>query len=154
MLVVGAWVGRAGGLVVLGVVTAIALAGTSVTEPAYHGTRDRSFTPTTADRVLRHYHVPAGSITLDLSNIRDVQRLDGRTIDDDANAGQLVVILPRGVDADVDADVSVAGRAEVAGRAVDGTGVHLQRVVDGGTDVPAIGLNLDLVFGNIEVRQS
>jgi phage shock protein PspC (stress-responsive transcriptional regulator) len=153
MLVVGAWFGRPGGLIALGVVAAIALLATSVTEPRFAGERMTSVTPTTATQVEDRYFVPAGSVRLDLGNIRDVERLDGRTVEVEANAGELVVILPENLDVDIDADVAVAGEVTVLGETRGGTGVSMERTVDGGPDAPRMDLKLDVVFGSIEVRQ-
>jgi phage shock protein PspC (stress-responsive transcriptional regulator) len=154
MLLVGAWFGRPGGLVALGIVATIALAGASVAEPRFHGDRQVELTPASAAQVKSDYYVPAGSIRLDMSNVRDVAALDGRTIDMRANAGELVVVLPPGVDAHVDAEVAVAGAADIAGQTSDGTGLHMVRNLDGGAAAPEVNLNLDLVVGHIEVRQS
>lgn len=104
-------------------------------------------------RVEDRYFVPAGSILLDMSNIHDIARLDGRTIEVEARAGDLTVVLPEGVDAVVDADIAVAGEANIAGEVFDGTNVHVQREIDGGADAPEIELKMDLVVGSIEVRQ-
>jgi phage shock protein PspC (stress-responsive transcriptional regulator) len=154
MLLVGAWFGRPGGLVALGIVATIALAGASVAEPRFHGDRNVVLTPASSVQVRSDYYVPAGSIRLDMSNVRDVAALDGRTIDMRANAGELVVVLPPGVDAHVDAEVAVAGAADIAGQTSDGTGLHMVRNLDGGAAAPEVNLNLDLVVGHIEVRQS
>jgi hypothetical protein len=153
MLVVGAWFGRPGGLIALGIVSAIALLGTSVAEPRFEGDRRQVETPTIATQVEDRYFVPAGSLHLDMSNIRDIERLDGREIDLEANAGEIIVTLPEGVDATVDADVAVAGEVTVLEETRGGTGVSIERTVDGGEDAPEIDLNLDLLFGSIEVRQ-
>jgi len=153
MLVLGAWVGRAGGLILLGVVAALALAAASVAEPRFGGDRRTVEDPVTATRVEDRYFVPAGSILLDMSNIHDIARLDGRTIEVEARAGDLTVVLPEGVDAVVDADIAVAGEANIAGEVFDGTNVHVQREIDGGADAPEIELKMDLVVGSIEVRQ-
>jgi phage shock protein PspC (stress-responsive transcriptional regulator) len=156
MLVLGAWVGRAGGLIFLGVVAAIALAVTSTVEPRFGGDRDLRERPATAALVADTYSVPAGRIELDLTEVEDLDSLDGRTISLDANAGQLVVVLPDGVDADVHADIAVAGEVQVGSRNQAGTGVTLDTVLDGGPDaaVPQIDLDLELLVGSIEVRQS
>jgi phage shock protein PspC (stress-responsive transcriptional regulator) len=153
MLVVGAWFGRPGGLIALGVVAAIVLLATSVAEPRFAGERLTRETPTTAVQVEDRYFVPAGSVRVDLSNIRDVERLDGRTVEVEANAGELVVILPENIDVDIDADVAVAGEVTVLGETRAGTGVSLERTVDGGQDAPRMDLELDVVVGSIEVRQ-
>lgn len=154
MLVVGAWFGRPGGLTLLGVVAAIALVATSVTQPRFVGDRTLRETPTRAVQVEDRYFVPAGRIYLDMSNIRDVDRLDGRSVDVEANAGDLVVVLPEGVDAQVDAHVAGAGEIRFPGEDRGGVGgISLDRTIDGGADAPQIDLNLDLVVGSIEVRQ-
>lgn len=153
MLVLGAWFGRAGGLIFLGIVAVLALAAASVTTPRWEGDRWIEATPTTAIQVEDRYSVPAGSIHLDMSNIRDIERLDGQRIDLEANAGELVVTLPEGVDAHVVADLAVAGEANVAGEIRNGTNVHIERDIDGGANAPEITVNLDLVVGDIEVRQ-
>jgi len=153
MLVVGAWFGRAGGLILLGLVAAVVLVGTSVAEPRFDGERRLVETPTRALQVEDRYAVPAGQIRVDLSNIRDVERLDGRTIEVAANAGEIVVILPENIDVAIDADIAVAGEVDLLGQQRGGTGVSLERDVDGGVDAPSMELEIDLVVGKIEVRQ-
>jgi phage shock protein PspC (stress-responsive transcriptional regulator) len=154
MLVVGAWIGRAGGLIFLGIVAAIVLAGTSVSNPSWNGDRQIDATPTSAAAVKDNYSVPAGSVYVDLRKVSDPENLDGRTIALDANAGQLVVVLPKGVSADVQANVDVAGNIDVPGRSTDGLGLSVdQHVPAAGTETANIDLELDLVVGDIQVRQ-
>jgi phage shock protein PspC (stress-responsive transcriptional regulator) len=155
MLVLGAWVGRAGGLILLGVVSAIALAITSVAAgPVFdEGTR-LDVAPTTAAGVRDDYSVPAGSVRLDLSQVADPEALDGRSIDVTANAGELRVIVPDDVTVHVDADVQVGGEADVAGSYEAGPDVHVNRTIDAGPSAPEIDLDLSLLVGSIEVRQS
>lgn len=154
MLVVGAWFGRAGGLILLGLVATVGLVATSAAEPDWDGERRLVEAPTTALMVQDRYHVPAGRILLDLSNIRDVARLDGRSIDISANAGEILVVLPEGVDVAVEADISFAGEVTVLEERRGGTGVSLRRDVDGGPGAPSMDLEVDLVVGEIRVRQS
>lgn len=154
MLVVGAWFGRPGGLIALGLVAVLALLAASATEPRFQGDRRIDHSPTNATQLEDRYFVPAGTVQLDLSGIRDVEALDGRTVEVEGNAGELVVILPEGVDVDVDADISLAGEISVLDERRGGAGAFsLQRQVDGGEDVPEMDLNVDLVVGSIEVRQ-
>jgi phage shock protein PspC (stress-responsive transcriptional regulator) len=154
MLVVGAWIGRAGGLLPLGIVAAIVLAGTSVSNPSWNGDRQIDATPASAAAVKDNYSVPAGSVYVDLRNVSDPENRDGRTIALDANAGQLVVVLPKGVSADVQANVDVAGNIDVPGRSTDGLGLSVdQHVPAAGTETANIDLELDLVVGDIQVRQ-
>lgn len=154
MLVVGAWFGRAGGLILLGLVATVGLVATSAAEPDWDGERRLVEAPTTALMVQDRYHVPAGRILLDLSDIRDVARLDGRSIDISANAGEILVVLPDGVDVAVEADISFAGEVTVLEERRGGTGVSLRRDVDGGPGAPSMDIEIDLVVGEIRVRQS
>ncbi|MFZ5846146.1 MAG: PspC domain-containing protein [Actinomycetota bacterium] len=154
MLVVGAWFGRPGGLIALGLVALLALLATSAAEPRFDGDRRMVHTPTSATQLEDRYFVPAGTVTLDLSGIRDIEALDGRSVEVEANAGELVVILPEDVDVDVDADIGLAGEITVLDERRGGAGgFSVQRSVDGGEDAPEMDLNLDLVVGSIEVRQ-
>jgi phage shock protein PspC (stress-responsive transcriptional regulator) len=154
MLVVGALAGRAGGLIFLGLVAIVALVATSIGNPRFSGDRRIHETPLTAAAVKSSYFVPAGRIYLDLSKVRDLDQLDGRTIHMRANAGELIVVLPPDSSAHVTADVVGAGDASIPDRHVDGFNVHLDDEITSGLDAPHLNLNLDLTFGDIEVRQS
>lgn len=153
MLVVGAWFGRAGGLIALGIVAAIWLAGASATGMRFEDERVTT-TPATAAEVDDRYSFTAGATHLDLSEVSDLEGLDGRTIEVEANAGEIIVTLPDGVDVDVDATISGGGEVTVLGEKRNGLGmISIDRSVDGGENVPAFDLDLGLVVGNIEVRQ-
>ena len=154
MLLLGAWVGRAGGLIFLGLVATIALAVTATVGPNFHGDRQIDASPTNAAQVKDRYAVPAGSIHLDLSNIDDLDQLDGRDIRVEANVGELVVTVPDGVDVDVRAKVEIAGEADVFNEIHNGPDVLIERHLDGGVDAPQIELDVQLFVGSIEVRQS
>jgi FtsH-binding integral membrane protein len=153
MLVLGAWVGRAGGLILLGLVAAIALVVTSTVDPNFHGDRRIDLQPGTAAEVRDEYSVPAGSIHLDLTEVTDLQSLDGREIDLEANAGELVVTVPDGLAVDVQADISVAGSGRVLGYEENGPDVSIDQHIPADPGAPEIDLNLDLLVGSIEVRQ-
>ena len=156
MLVIGAWVGRAGGLVFVGLVAALALAVTSVAHGGWGTWRDSerlAVRPASAAAVHDGYSVPTGRIHLDLSNVHDPQALDGRTIDVHANVGELVVILPPEVGATIDANVSGPGDITLPGRNTGGINTHLTQDLASGNDVADLHLNLDLAVGHIEVRQ-
>jgi len=152
MLVLGAWVGRAGGLIFLGVVAAIAVVVTSVVTPQFDGDRRIDVTPASASQVEDSYYVPAGAIYLDLSDVQNIEALDGRTIDLEANAGEIVVTVPHDVTVNVEAEVEFAGEANVLGDVEDGTGVHVERFQSAGPEAPALELDIHLLVGSIEVR--
>lgn len=153
MLVVGAWYGRPGGLILLGVLASIGLLATSVADPRVIGDQSIVETPTRAVQVEDLYTFTAGATHLDLSNIRDVARLDGRTVAIEGNAGQIVVTLPENLDVDVTATVAMAGEVQVLEERHGGTGVSMTRTVDGGDEAAQLDLDLHLLVGDIEVRQ-
>jgi len=154
MLLVGAWAGRAGGLIFLGIVAAIALAVTATVGPNFRGDRQIEASPVRAAQVKDRYAVPAGSIHLDLSDIEDLDQLDGRHIRVEANVGELVITVPDGVDVDVRAEVAIAGEAVVFDDIHHGPDVLIERQFDGGADAPQIELDVQLFVGSIEVSQS
>jgi hypothetical protein len=151
MLVLGAWAGRAGGLIVLGLAAAVALAATSVVSPHWQAGRQRSYAPTTAAGVQHGYFLPAGQIRLDLTRVADPTALDGRTIGVHMRAGQIIVVLPPGVRAHVDANVSL-GEVSLDGTSSGGTQLHVVR--DVGAGATTVDLNLGTNVGRVEVVQN
>ena len=153
MLVVGAFVGRAGGLIFLGIVAALALGITASAQDNWSTDTRLSRTPATAADVRTSYDITAGQIRLDLTEVEDLENLDGRRLDLEATAGEILVIVPEGLDVDVDASIRLGGEIEVDGVIENGNGVDLNRRIDGGDDASQLSLELDLVVGHIEVRQ-
>ncbi|MFA6575427.1 MAG: PspC domain-containing protein [Nocardioides sp.] len=146
MLLVGAFFGRAGGLIALGLVAALS---TSVATAAGEVDGGQfTETPRTAAAVDDQYDTWAGEIVLDLTRVEDLEALDGRTIDLDVTFGRIEVIVPRGLDVDVDAVVDAGGHTALFGDDVDGSDSYFY---DGGTDVPLVRLNAEVTFGEIEV---
>ena len=94
-------------------------------------------------------------LTLDLSQVRNPDALDGRVIDARMNAGELIVVLPRGINAIVDAEMHVAGDIDLDGTHRSGFDQSLNRTITGSLDpdAPTITLNLDARVGQITVDQ-
>ena len=159
MLLVGAFVGRPGGLIALGLAASLGLGITSAVDAATDGdTRGENLTasPITSDQVKSTYRVPNGSLHLDLSNVKDVAALDGRRIEVRLNAGDIDVELPPGVNAVVDADIDLAGAIDIGAFHRDGFGPSLTRTITGSTspDAPTITLDIDARVGQITVEQN
>jgi len=154
MLVVGAFVGRAGGLIFLGIVSALALAVTAVLGSVGDlGQRDAerlNATPTSATAVKARYFVPHGRVFVDLSEVSDPQSLDGRTIDVSTRVGEVVVVLPRGVVSHVDADVSGPGQIDLPGHSSGGIDNSISETVGSGPGT--LSITSHVVAGHIEVR--
>jgi phage shock protein PspC (stress-responsive transcriptional regulator) len=153
MLLVGSVVGRPGGLIFLGIVAALALGITSSVDGNWSADSRISRTPATAAEVRDAYNLTAGQIRLDLTEVTDPENLDGRRLALEAEAGEILVIVPDGMDVDVDGSIRFGGEIEVDGVVENGNDVDLNRRIEGGDDVPQIYLELDLLVGHIEVQQ-
>lgn len=156
MLVLGAFVGRAGGLVFLGIVAAMALAVTSLVG-ALGGIGDGdgerlNATPTTAATVVDRYYVPNGRVVLDLSDVRDPAELAGRSIEVGAQAGELVVIIPDGVVTRIDAEVSGPGQIDLPGHSSGGFDSSITETL--GTGPGTFSVHAQLFAGHVDVRTS
>lgn len=151
MLLVGAFWGRAGGLIALGLVAAIATAGASLDNEFPDDAV--SHTPSSAAEVDDSYDIGGGELLLDLSGVEDVDALDGRDISIDGVGGRLEVIVPDGVDVAVRTEV-VAGDSRVFDQRRDGFDVNLDGFRDGGVGVPDMTITIDLVAGEVLVREA
>ena len=137
MLLVGAFVGRPGGLIALGIVATLALGITSGVEASTdweQRSRTRAAMPLTAPLTVQdNYSVPNGEILLDLTRVRDIAALDGREIDVHLNAGEIDVTLPPGLNADVDADMRFAGDISIDGSTAEASTCQLNRTLSSGS---------------------
>lgn len=154
MLVVGAFVGRAGGLIFLGLISTFALlassvAGTFGSLNEDHGERLR-VAPVSAAAVRSDYRIDSGQMTVDLSGLTDPEKLDGRVIHLDGGAGEIRVTLPRDVRSKVVADIGGPGQIELPGRSVGGIGNHLEHTYGDGTATVTIDTHVSI--GHIDVR--
>jgi phage shock protein PspC (stress-responsive transcriptional regulator) len=154
LLVVGAFVGRPGGLVLLGLVAAVALLFSAVVDPAYDGPRELELHPTSGAVLDGTYHVPSGRIELDLTEVGDPATLDGRTFDLSVGAGEVVVVVPRSVEVVYDVAVDFGGQVDVLGRTSDGWSPELSGTVGPVDPDASLTLNLAADFGHLEVVRS
>jgi phage shock protein PspC (stress-responsive transcriptional regulator) len=151
MLVVGAFVGRAGGLILLGVVSTFALLASSVA--GTFGSQDGerlTRTPVSAVTVRSDYHLDSGRMVIDLSRLTDPEALDGRVIRLDAEAAEMRLILPRGVRSEVVAALDGPGQIELPGRSSGGIDTHLEGTYGEGT--ATVTFDTHLSIGHIDVR--
>ncbi|MEZ0579469.1 PspC domain-containing protein [Nocardioides sp. MH1] len=149
MLVVGSVYGRAGGLVFVGLVAALATLVAAAVDDISAGQVDAR--PQTAEQVKDRYHVGAGEIVIDLTDLSrsELAKLDGRTIEAEARFGHVLVQVPReGVDVHVTTDVQGGGESVIFGDRTDGSDEGT-RDVGSSTE---IDLDLTVLFGQIEVE--
>lgn len=151
MLVVGSFYGRAGGLILVGLVAALATAAATVGGSI--GDETHYYAPTDASEVRQAYDFGGGRFTLDLSDVSDVDELDGRDVSIDGVGGVVEVVVPDGMDVDVRTQV-VGGQSEVFDQRSDGFDITQDGFLDGGDDVPDMSITIDLVGGEIVVREA
>jgi len=146
-LLVGTFVGRARGLIVLGLLLLPLLAAsTAVTAPFTGGFGETVHEPTSVTDLEGPYRLIAGQLTLDLARLEPGE---GETVTVEASvvAGHLVVIVPEGVGLDVTSHVGF-GEIVLLGAVHDG--VDVDRTLSRGGGAPLV-LDLDVGFGQIEL---
>ncbi|GAA4375763.1 PspC domain-containing protein [Nocardioides caricicola] len=149
MLVVGAFFGRAGGIIALGLVASLGLAAATVADK-WEG--DTIYvTPLTAAEVQGGYDMEAGEIILDLSEVADPENLDGQAIELEGAFGRIEVILPEEGAASITADVDGPGNIKLFG--AENGGIGVSRSGTFGAGLPVIVIDAHLSVGEIEVQR-
>ncbi|SDT70885.1 PspC domain-containing protein [Actinoplanes derwentensis] len=148
-LLVGAWFGRARGLIALALILSFALGVSSGLERFGQDWTPSVYRPATLTAVADQYDFNAGNVTLDLRAVD----FDGQTQDIAVTMklGQLKVLLPDSVDATVDAGVD-GGRMVLFGDEFnDGSHHELTDAGATGTKDGKLLINIRMEAGNLEV---
>jgi phage shock protein PspC (stress-responsive transcriptional regulator) len=157
MLSIGAFVGRPGGLIALGLLASLGLGASTAIEASTDwqtGGETVSYTPTSSAAVSDVYSVPNGRIDLDLRGVKDLAALDGHLIDLHLNAGEIDVELPPGINAIVDAKLSFAGDVEINGDESNGLNPQLSHTISSSINpatAPTLTLEINGRVGHISV---
>jgi len=150
MLVVGAFFGRAGGLILVGLAAAAVTAATSVTSSFSLDAGEIRTSPATADALADDYQLDIGDVRIDLTEIEDLEELDGRTLELDLRIGHLGVIVPDdGLTVVVEADIKGVGEAKAFG---DKSGNTLDITHDGGARAPVLTIDAENYVGDIDIQ--
>lgn len=158
-LLIGAFYGRPGGLIALGLASSIGLVVTSIVGVAndHDGfdNQDLRFVPPTSAAVESDYFTQSGTIELDLTQVGDLAALNGRTVDLGTNAGEITVIVPSGLNVHVAADIRYAGQINVGDQMRDGLGQSLDTTLTTSTSpaAPTLDLDVNVRFGQITVER-
>ncbi len=147
MLVVGAFYGRAGGLILAGLVAAVATLGATAGDRVDAAQVDSR--PQTAAEVFPSYDLWAGEIVLDLTEVQDLDELDGRTIRLDATLGEIRVLVPTDLDVVAQATIRTAGSTDLFGDQNDGSA---QKAVGDGVG-PEVTIQAEVTLGEITIEQ-
>jgi phage shock protein PspC (stress-responsive transcriptional regulator) len=148
MLLVGAFFGRAGGIILIGLIASVGLAGTTAADHWDGDGGDVRVTPTRAADLDARYYLGAGDQTIDLTEITDVQALDGRNLEVEGGIGTIKVYVPEGMGVQVDANIDGPGQTKLFGEGHGGIDVTAEASTPGD---PVITIDTHLGVGEIEV---
>jgi phage shock protein PspC (stress-responsive transcriptional regulator) len=152
-LVVSAFLGRARGLIPLGILLALVTGASAAAHdvPVHAGTGERVWAPTSAATLRPTYELGAGSATLDLRHLAATPGTPLH-VKVDVGAGQIRVLLPADLGATVHAHAGVGnivlpGQEDHNGMGADGTWSD-----PGSGTAGSVDLDLNVGFGEVEVR--
>jgi hypothetical protein len=152
MLVLGAFWGRAGGLILVGLLSTIALVG-SVGAQEYDSDGDHiHVAPTTAAGLHDSYKMGAGELKVDLTRVADLQDLNGRHLQLDGGIGSIQVTVPDDLAVTFDGRVHGPGQVEFLDDQQGGFDTTMERSRAAGPDAPTLTIDAELGVGQISVR--
>lgn len=153
MLVLGSFWGRAGGLIALGLVAALATAGATASSRWESGaTTERPLVAADLDATYRY---GVGELVIDLTDVSDLDALDGRTLELDVSLGAIRVIVPDGLAVIAQADVHGPGDISLFGEHRDGIDISADETYDPSMGrLPQLTIDAELNVGEIEMRTS
>ncbi len=151
MLLVGAFYGRAGGLILIGLVAALVLSVATIAQRVDGA--DITRRPLVAADVPSSLDTSAGEIILDLSDVADLAALDGKQVTLDADIGRIEVIVPEGLSVRVDAVVDGPGHIELFGDERGGIEIDDQVRHDAGPGTPEISIDAEISVGEIQIHE-
>jgi phage shock protein PspC (stress-responsive transcriptional regulator) len=154
-LLVGAWWGRAWGLIPFGLVLAPVVAAAALfgSAPLGPGTGQRLWQPGTLAEIQPSYRLGAGDTTLDLSRVR--LGPGPVHVEVGVGAGRIVAIVPDDAPVDLHARAGV-GTIDLLGHrsegsSLDATHAEGAAVARRGETVGPLGLDLHVGFGEVQV---
>lgn len=156
MLVLGAFYGRAGGVILLGLISLLGLGVTTAGERAVAETL--SVAPVSAAQVRDSYHLDSGLVQVDLSQVADPEELAGRTIEVSTELGAVEVILPEGMTVLSTATIEGFGSVQILKESFEGADTHRFDRIEGTDGTSAnqpkpVTLITSIGVGTIEVTR-
>jgi phage shock protein PspC (stress-responsive transcriptional regulator) len=150
MLLLSAFWGRGGGLVLTGLLAAVAMGATAV--PGQLEGDDIQRTPVSAADVPDHLSTGIGEVVLDLTEVEDPAALDGRVLTQDVRVGHIEVIVPDGWGVDYRAEITGVGNVSTEGNDSGGFGVTRAGGWAADPGQPTITVDAEMRVGAIEIR--
>ena len=149
-LLIGSFYGRAGGLVLVGLLAAATTVGTTIADRWDPHTT--SYVPVDSSQVRDSYTMDVGEVVLDLSDVADPEALDGREITVHGNLGHLDIRVPSDLTVVANTHVSGIGGINAFGRDGGGIDTELDAVHSGGAGAPRLTIDVELHVGGIDVH--
>jgi phage shock protein PspC (stress-responsive transcriptional regulator) len=149
-LLLGTFFGRAGGIIMVGLVAAAVTVGTTIAD--HWDPHTTTEVPVSAATVQSTYTMDVGEIVLDLTDVRDPQALDGRVITVDGNVGHLDVRVPAAVSVVSESHITGVGGISAFGRDAGGFDTSLTTTRSAGAGAPQLTIVTDLHVGGIDVH--
>jgi phage shock protein PspC (stress-responsive transcriptional regulator) len=149
-LLVGSFYGRAGGMILVGLVATAVTVGTTIADRwDPHRT---TVVPASSAQVRSSYSMDVGELVLDLSSVTDPASLDGRVITVTGNVGHLDIRVPADVTVVADTHVTGVGGMNVFDRDGGGIDTEVDSTYDAGPHAPRLRIDADLHVGGIDVH--
>lgn len=152
MLVLGAFWGRAGGIILIALIAAITTVGALAAENWQQDER-LNFTPLSAGEVRENYEMHRGELVLDLTEVTDPDALNDREIRIDGGAGRIEVRLPEGLGYNIDAEIGVGSIRLPEQGENGGLGISATASSEPSEGKPRVTIATDMGVGEIVVTQ-
>jgi hypothetical protein len=154
-LIIGTWIGRARGLIAVGILLMILTGGASATHWTSFNAGNRDLVVTSFSDLESSYEQNLGSTTLDLSRLDFAGHSGPVDLTLRSNMGNFTVIVPRDVDVTISASANLSN-VDAFGQSWGGVDTGRRQVTDNGPDGPGGGqLHIDatLAMSNLEVSR-
>jgi phage shock protein PspC (stress-responsive transcriptional regulator) len=148
-LLIGAFFGRAGGIILVGLLAYAVTVGATIAD---RWDLDRTVArPTTAAQVQDNYRMDTGELVVDLGRISPAD-LDGREIHVTGDIGHLDIRVPRGLNVDAHLDIDGPGGMNAFGQDEGGLGHETDVYHYAGPDAPTLTIDAKLDIGGIDLH--
>ncbi len=149
-LLVGAFFGRAGGLILVGLLAWVVTTGATIADRwDVHRTLEQ---PTTSADVRGSYRIDAGELVVDLSQVSDPAGLDGKVVHVDGDVGHLDIRVPSGVNVIAHLDIDGPGGWNAFGDHGGGIGQTFDTRVEASRKAPTLTIDATLDVGGIDLH--
>lgn len=148
-LLVGAFFGRAGGIILVGLLAYGVTAGLTIAD---RWDLERTVVrPTNAAEVQNSYRMDSGELVVDLGRLSPAD-LDGREIHVSGDIGHLDIRVPQGISVDARLDIDGPGGMNAFGQDEGGLGHEMDAYHYAGPDAPTMTIDAQLDIGGIDLH--